>query len=182
MSERESPAVMTSLILLVLLLVGGAGAYYFSQKIEAPTEPGEPKKEHLGRIPDSWAFSDLEGKQTQLGDLRGKVVFINFWGTTCPPCIQEMPSIQALYESLKGSDVVFVILSAEAPERVRAFVKKQGWSLPIYVASERMPPVLATGFIPTTVLVNRRGEVVYRQIGGKDWNTEEVRALLKKVS
>ena len=129
-------------------------------------------------------MTDLDGKEKQMSDLRGKIVFMNLWGTTCPPCIAEMPSIQALYEATKGSDVAFVILSPEPAETVKAFVKDRGWSLPIYVATQGVPRVLNVGVIPVTIVVNRQGEVIFRKEGAppEGWNTDKFRAFLKKVS
>jgi thiol-disulfide isomerase/thioredoxin len=184
MAEQESSGFTTVLIMVVLVATAGAGVYFFSQKTEPASEPDRPQKKPLGRIPPTWAFTDLEGKQTQIGDLRGKVVFINLWATTCPPCVREMPSIQALYESLSGSDFAFVILSPEPADKVKAFVKKQGWSVPIYLATEGVPPVLNVGAVPVTVIVNRDGEVVSRTLGAppEGWDTGTARALLKKAS
>jgi len=182
MSERETPAVTTALILVVLVVAAGAGVYYFVQKAEPPGVPDAEFQETRGRLPDNWSIIDLNGKTIEARDLRGKVVFLNIWATWCGYCIKEMPSIHALSESMLGSDVVFVILSEESIKTVELFVKKKNWSLPVYVTAEGLPPVLRTRGIPATFIINRRGEIVFKEEGAKDWNTDAIRAFLKKVS
>jgi thiol-disulfide isomerase/thioredoxin len=189
MEERETPAITTALILAVLVLAAGVGVYYFTETAETPPpqaarpqEGPQFKEVVLGRLPEDWAVTDLDGKELTMRQLRGKVVFLNQWATWCGPCVHEMPSIQALYESLRGQDIAFVILSNEQPDTVKSFVKKRGWSLPVYVVAEGVPPVLQTRLIPVTFVINRRGEVIFRQEGSMDWNTDTVRAFLKKVS
>jgi thiol-disulfide isomerase/thioredoxin len=173
------------IIWLVLVLALGAGLYFYLQKPEPPAAENQSFKEVVqGRLPDDWAIADLDGKEITVRELRGKVIFLNHWATWCGPCVGEMPSIQALYDSLRGSDVAFVILSREKPEAVRAFLKDKNWSLPMYIAVEGMPPILQTEGIPATFIINRKGEVVFGKVGAprEGWDTDAVRAMLKKVS
>ncbi len=194
MAEQETPAITTALILAVLVLLAGVGVYFFTENSQLPPVQApqgqetddEPqfKEVVLGRLPEDWAFADLNGKEMTMRQLRGKVVFLNHWATWCPPCVGEMPSIQALYESLRGTDVAFVILSREKIATVQAFLAKKNWSLPMYVATEGLPPILRTDGIPATFVINRRGQVIFRAVGAppEGWNTDRVRAFLKKVS
>jgi thiol-disulfide isomerase/thioredoxin len=175
MSER--------IVWLVLVVALGAGLFLYFQKSEPPpAEDPNFKEVVIGRLPDNWAITDLDGKEITAGDLRGKVVFLNVWATWCGYCIKEMPSIRALSESMRGSDVVFVILSEEPIKTVASFVKKENWGLPVYVTEEGLPPVLKTRGIPATFVINRRGEIVFKEAGARDWNTDAIRAFLKKVS
>ena len=181
---RQSPALLSAIILLLLVVGAGGAAYYLSHRPEPDSQQEAIKERRLGRIPDTWGFTSLDGKEMQMKDLAGKVVFINLWGTFCPPCIGEMPSIQELQETLKGSEVAFVILSPEPMAKVKPFVKEHGWSLPFYVATEGVPPVLSRGVVPVTIVVNRKGEVVFRLEGAPrdGWNTKAFRAFLSKIS
>ena len=89
-------------------------------------------------------------------------------------------SIQALYESLKNSEVAFLLVSGEERGRVRQLLEKKRWKMPAYVV-EGVPRVLHTRGIPASFVANRKGEVVYRLEGTKDWNTDRFRAFLKGV-
>jgi thiol-disulfide isomerase/thioredoxin len=180
MSERVWVAV------LILLLVGGAVGYFVLVGTPPQNEgrrgsrfppPGETQS--LGHLDEGWTVANLDGKPLRMGDLRGKVVFINHWATWCDPCLKEMPSIQALYESLLDSDVVFVIVSEEKQETVRQFVRSSGWSLPVYVTA-RFPPVLDTPGIPATFVVDREGQVVFHHSGFFNWDSDDCRQFLKR--
>jgi thiol-disulfide isomerase/thioredoxin len=181
MSEQQSPAVLPAVFLVHLVLAAAAGVYFFMESTE-PAAEGRFKQMRIGRLPGGWMLMDLDGKQVQAGDFLGKVVFLNHWATWCGPCVAEMPSINALHESLRGSDVAFIIVTREQPGVVKSFVKAKNWSLPIYIALEPLPPVLRTDGIPATFVINRKGEVVFRAVGGEDWNDDEFRAFLKKLS
>lgn len=138
----------------------------------------------LGKLPASWGMTALaDGKEVSVADLRGKVLFINRWATWCGPCVAEMPSIQALYESLKDSEVVFLLITEEKSADVKTFLKQKGWSLPVYLASDGIPPILRgrPDGIPATFVVNRKGEVVFQHVGGEDWNTPAARQFLKSI-
>ncbi|MBI5810991.1 MAG: TlpA family protein disulfide reductase, partial [Deltaproteobacteria bacterium] len=81
-----------------------------------------------GRDSMDFTLPDLDGKVSSLRDYRGKVVFLNFWATWCKPCEEEMPSMQALYESLKDKpfEIVAVSVDSEGSDVVKAFAKKYG--------------------------------------------------------
>jgi thiol-disulfide isomerase/thioredoxin len=134
----------------------------------------------LGKLPGTLSVTALDGTEIDMNQLRGKVVFINRWGTFCPPCVAEMPGIEALYESVKD-DVAFLIITTESAAKVREFVKKKGWKLPIHIATERLPPVINPQFIPASYVVNRKGEVVFEAEGMMDWDTDQARKFLKNI-
>ncbi|MGY0039594.1 TlpA family protein disulfide reductase [Pedobacter sp. NJ-S-72] len=76
-------------------------------------------------------FKDVNGKEIDLGELRGKVVFLNFWATWCPPCLAEMPSVNALHEKFKDDkDVVFILVDADSQlPKAQKFMDKKGYGL-----------------------------------------------------
>jgi thiol-disulfide isomerase/thioredoxin len=119
-------------------------------------------------------LSDLQGKTHRLADYAGKVVVINFWASWCPECIDEMPSLNALYEKLRGKGLVVLGITSD---------RKRG---PVEQALKRAPvsyPVLieATGKVfirqytvvglPTTVVVDRDGTIAERLVGKTDFGT-----------
>jgi len=116
-----------------------------------------------------------------LADFRGKVVFLNFWGSWCPPCAAEMPGIQKLYES-KGKDVAFVLITMkDRPEKFVPFLQDKKYSMPVYEANSLLPKVLIPGSFPTTYIINKKGEVVLKEIRSADWNSPEVNQLIDKL-
>lgn len=134
------------------------------------TKPGAPE---LG-IPD------IDGKQVNLSQYRGKVVAVNFWATWCPPCREELPSMQHTYEQLKGKGFVILAVNIGEPwDTVTPFVTQLKLSFPVLLDQENlmMQRWKAMG-LPTTYIVGRDGNIVKRITGGRDWNSPEFRALL----
>jgi thiol-disulfide isomerase/thioredoxin len=125
-----------------------------------------------------WKLSTADGRMVQLADFSGKPVFINFWATWCPPCRAEMPSIIALMEKA-GNDAAFVFVTYESPEKVNAFLSKQGWNLPVYFPQEDAPVELIASSLPTTVVLNASQEIIHRSEGMRDWDNDAALELLK---
>lgn len=149
---------------MALLLVGLIGAAYF--QLGRTKEVGFP-------APD-FALPDLTGRLYRLSDFRGKVVFLNVWATWCTPCRLEMPSMEALYRRLKGSDFVMLAVSADdgaAP--VQAFVEQTGLTFPILIDSKGIVSSRygLTGY-PETFIIDRQGNVVEHIVGPENWDSE----------
>ena len=117
-------------------------------------------------------------------DLKGKVLFINFWATWCPPCIAEMPSIEKLYGNFKDNEnVVFILVDADNdPQKSHAFMEKNGWSLPVYFPGGNIPSDYYTGTLPTTVIVNKNGSITYKNTGTADYGSRKMIDYIKELS
>lgn len=164
--------------LVFLVLVGGCSPGGGAARPNLPAQADPPA---LGNPDPAWSFRSLNGQAMTLGELKGKVVFVNVWATWCGPCVKEMPSIQALFDSVKADDVAFVIVTDEKADHVRKFVADRGWTLPIYITESQLPEAFHTEGIPATFVLNPRGEIVYTAVGSADWNTDEVRGFLRKL-
>ncbi len=156
----------------------------FLRKVRNKTMfPAVDSLESQGVVDADWTLRRLDGEIVRAADLRGKTLFINRWGTYCPPCIGEMPSIQNLHESINRSDIEFVIFSSESPKQVQPFVKRKKWQLPFYTTNaDEVPAVLQTAGIPATFIVNKDGEVVYKLLGPRDWSMPPVKKFLLAVA
>ena len=117
------------------------------------------------------ALPDGEGNTVRLSDFRGEVVLLNFWATWCPPCVEEMPSLQKLQEALgeKGLNVLAISVD-ERKEDVERFQKELDLSLPIlYDPGAKVAHSFATFKFPETYIVGRDGRLVGKVIGPRDW-------------
>lgn len=148
--------------------------------LPAPEFPGRQQLPVYGQVDYDWSIRDLDGMETPLSVFKDKVVFINVWATSCPPCIAEMPSIQKLRDALEGEDIRFVLATAEDAATVGEFLRSHPLDLPIYLYDE-LPNVLHPPGLPTTYVISREGLIVYRHIGGANWDVEACRAFLRDL-
>lgn len=137
-----------------------------------------------GPVTTSVSFISLEGKTMDLASLRGKVVFINFWATWCPPCVAEMPSVNSLYNKMKNNEnVVFLMVDMDNKlEGSEAFMKKNKYDLPVYAPAGSIPQELFKGSLPTTVIINKKGEIVFQHEGMADYDSGDTEKLLNDLS
>ena len=128
-------------------------------------------------------FKDVNGKVIDLGDLRGKIVFLNFWATWCPPCLAEMPSVNKLYEQYKDDkDVIFILADADGNlPKSQKFMDKKGYKLPIYAVASETPDVIFQGSLPTTVVFDKQGRISYNESGAANYSDAKFIAFIRKL-
>src|SRR5690606_29413117 len=104
-------------------------------------------------------FMDEDGKKVSLESLKGKVVFINFWATWCPPCIHEMPSINKLKQSFDADDeIIFLMVDVDGKlDKSTAFMEKNEYDLTVYAPESQIPSDFLGRAIPTTVILDKTG-------------------------
>jgi peroxiredoxin len=127
-------------------------------------------------------YTSIRGEQTTQRALRGKVVLVNFWATSCTGCMKEMPKLVATHQKYrdKGFETVAVAMSYDPPAYVARYA--QDAKLPFFVAldvdgsiAQRFGEVMLT---PTTFLVDKRGRIVQRFLGEPDFN--QLHALIEQ--
>lgn len=132
--------------------------------------------------PDA-AFVRLDGTTGRIADLRGKVVLVNFWATSCATCIAEMPGLIDTHQryQARGYETLAVAMSYDPPSYVVNFTETR--KLPFKVAIDNTGAVAkAWGDVkltPTTYIVNKRGEIVKSYIGAPDF--EELHKLIERL-
>jgi peroxiredoxin len=152
---KKNRLLMRSIILI--LLIGALGYTLYSNFIVSK------EKVKVGSEAPDFILTDLEGKQHQLSDYKGKGVFLNFWGTWCEPCEREMPYMDNQYEYYKTQGVeVLAVNIAESNVAVQSFVDKHDLSFPVVLDKDRQVlNAYGVGPLPTTFLINPEGEVVH---------------------
>ncbi len=168
--------VLVLLVLGALLYVARMGGGSQGLDLSWPPEPTGTKMHY------DWTVQDLQDRPFDLAETRGKVLFLNFWATWCPPCVAEMPSIQRLYEELQGGEVAFAAVSSEEADAVRRFVEENDYTFPVYVAPDSIPRKLRPRAIPTTYIVRPDGMVVVKHVGSVEWDSPQVMEFLRKLS
>lgn len=112
-------------------------------------------------------FRNEDGNTISTEELKGKVVFINFWASWCPPCRAEMPSLNTLYNQLKDENrFVFLFLNEdEDAAKAKDFLQKNKYSFPLISVEGRVPAEIFSGTLPTTVVLNKEGKIVMKHEG-----------------
>jgi thiol-disulfide isomerase/thioredoxin len=158
-----------SLIIRSLMKVG-----FFQPSIPAPVS-----KKPLAN-PFNISFRDINGKTVNTADLKGKVIFVNFWATWCPPCIAEMPSVNELYTLFKNNpNIIFMIVDVDNDyKKANGFMQKHQYSLPMYTLASQVPDDIMDGTIPTTLVFDKSGNLIFSHSGAADYgNSKFVRFL-----
>jgi peroxiredoxin len=130
-----------------------------------------------------FTLPDLAGNPVTLGDLRGKIVFLNLWATWCAPCRAEMPSMQRLYDRFKGREFAMLAVSEDTDaDDVAAFVKELNLTFPILLdSSNRLPARFGVTGYPETFVIDRDGRVIKHVIGPEDWMNPQIIAYFEKL-
>lgn len=132
---------------------------------------------------DDLIFIQEDGKKISLSDLKGKIVFINFWATWCGPCVEEMPSIQNLKNKFKNDEIVFIMLNIESNlSKAKKFMKQRNLDLPVHIAGSRVPSSLFKNVVPTTLIYNKQGKLEANIQGMRDFGDDEIYQALKELS
>lgn len=131
----------------------------------------------------AFQFLDGNGKPTSLQAMRGKVILLNVWATWCPPCVEEMPTLNKLQATLGGKDFVVVPLSVDKGGvfAVKSFYQENFID---HLAVDVDPTTHALDALhvlgtPTTILIDRQGREVARTLGPEVWDEPAIQAQIK---
>ncbi|MFW6138717.1 MAG: TlpA disulfide reductase family protein [Spirochaetota bacterium] len=168
---------------MVLFLLVAAGALslaaqdkdYFSELgIYSPSEE---------IIPYDFTAESITGKRVSLSEFKGKVVFLNFWATWCPPCKSEIKDIQTLYTTLK--DEKFTVMAVDVQEgaqTVRSFMKDMKADFPVYLDPEgEIAMRYQIRGLPTTFLLGADGKIAGMAVGPRQWGSETSIKLMRSL-
>ena len=132
-----------------------------------------------------FTLEDMDGESYKLHDYRGKVVLVNFWATWCPPCRKEMPALEALYKKLGGdSFAVLAVNQWEDPDHVFAYTGELNVfpTFPILFDPEsKISADYGVKGLPTSFLIDKKGRLAYRAIGGRAFDHPEVERLIRSL-
>ena len=134
----------------------------------------------LDRPAPDFTLTDTRGKIWSLAELRGRVVFVNFWASWCQPCLQEMPSMQELNVFLPEDKFIMLsILFNDAPSFADNIAARLNLTFPILVDPENMAASEygLTG-VPETYIIDKQGVLRKKFIGPVEWNSEDARQMI----
>ncbi len=167
---------------LVLFLFGISINNSYTQGIELSHKASPLKAPILAK---NFSLSDTDENTHQLSDLSGKVIVVNFWAVWCPPCREEMPSLERLRRKLADKPVaVLAINQGEDAEQILSYL----WGLdpvpefPILLDSDmKVSANWGVTGLPTTYIIDKKGNIVYRMIGGREFDHPEIVKVIDKL-
>jgi len=119
-------------------------------------------------------LTDLQGQHWTTDRLKGRAVVLNFWATWCPPCKEELPSLQTLHELGGGDPVVLGINVRETPTAVRRYLAATGLTFPVVLDPRAdLAKRFGVSAFPTTLLIAPDGHIRWRVVGEVDWSGRE---------
>lgn len=167
---------------IILLLVFSLAVFFLiftSVKSKPKHEVAEVLYSPLLEIKD-----DITSRKLMLSDFKDKVLFINFWASWCPPCKEEMPSIESLFKSMSGNEKfqMITILYEDPYQNGIAYMKQYGYTFPVYsdINGTTAQNFGVTG-VPETYIIDRKGNLRKRVIGPAEWNSPEAKNFINSL-
>ncbi|MCI5224318.1 MAG: TlpA family protein disulfide reductase [Candidatus Electrothrix sp. AR4] len=148
-------------------------------------QQGVTKAPAVGKPAPDFTLVDLQGKTWTLSALKGQVVFLNFWATWCPPCVNEMPSMQNLYTMLpKDQFKMLAVLNNDDPAVAKDFSEKFGITIPILPdRNNQVGPLYGLTGIPETFIIDKQGIIRKKVIGPAHWDApDEFQSILNYIN
>ncbi len=173
------------LVFLVVILVPSAKALVMQGLMEIGLF--RPSMDQKKTVPSTdlsaIKFKDAKSKIVSLGDFEGKIVFLNFWATWCPPCLAEMPSVNKLYQQFENDgEVVFLLIDADGNfKKAQDYMDRKKYKMPVYAIASNIPEVIFSGSLPTTLVFDKKGRIAYNGVGAANYASPKFIAFIKEL-
>ena len=159
--------VAVTVLVTVLSLTLNDSSFEFSNQVAIESDIPAP----------DFNFPGLDGKMVSLSDYQGKVVLVNIWATWCPPCVDEMPSMEKLYRKFKKQnfEILAVSIDESGHKAVAPFMKKNGLTFPALIDSDgTIKSAYRITAIPESFIIDKQGILVKKIVGPLDWADPQV--------
>lgn len=187
--KRVHPAIEIGIMITIMLGIYAAGWHTEVigrvQQVLLKTglfTPNELARSAYKTLDQDFQLVDLKGNKLSLEELKGKVVFINFWASWCPPCVAEMPDINQLYNDYQGKDIAFLLINLDTEkEKMTKFLDRKDFDFTTYVPLSVVPNQLKSQSIPATFVLNRDGQIILEHFGMASYNNDDFRFWLDEL-
>jgi len=159
-------------IVLIFLIITGVGIIILLQIKDASFDLSGKSRLGKGAPAPNFTLPGLDGKMVSLADYKGKAVLLNIWATWCPPCVEEMPSMERLHQELKGEDfeILAVSIDVSGAKVVLPFMRKHKLSFTALTDHKgAIKSLYQTTGVPESFIIDKDGIIVEKVIGPRDW-------------
>ncbi len=162
---------------MAVLLLCGTAVFFFVTGRDTAVKKDD-------RAPSFEVKDAVTGQTLSTSALSDKVIFVNFWASWCQPCKEEMPSIEALYREMANRKdfVMITVLYKDTPDNAFAYMKSMGYSFPVFVDPDGdVSRDFGVTGVPETYIIDKKGKLAKRVIGGLDWNAPDEKNMIKTL-
>ena len=173
--QKDGSINFQSLVIIVLIVIL-LGILILLQTKDSPYNTSRGPQMVKGLSAPNFRLPGLDGQMVSLTDYKGKVVLLNIWATWCPPCVEEMPSMEKLYQELQGEgcEILAVSIDESGAQDVLPFMKKHKLSFPALIDSRgTLKGLYQTTGVPESFIIDKDGMLVEKVIGPRDWAVPE---------
>lgn len=150
--------------------------------VEQITESSETTEVAVTKADFNINLVNSKGEKVSMEQFRGKVIFINFWATWCPPCIAEMPGINDMYNDIDKDKIEVLMVSFDQKfEKAIQYKNSNAFDFEIYAPTTALPQMYDSQSIPTTFIVDSNGDLAFVHKGMADYNRTDFKDFLKTL-
>ena len=174
--DRNKKRLSFQTITLIVLLAIGVGFIFLLQTKDSNFSLSGQSQFERGKPAPDFSLPNLNGTMISLADYKGKVVLLNIWATWCPPCVEEMPSMEKLFQVLneEGLEILAVSIDASGLKAVGPFMKKHKLNFPALIdPSGTTQGLYRTTGVPESIIIDKNGIIIEKIIGPRDWGSSE---------
>ena len=168
-----------ALILAIIFIIGIVVALLMLK------HPSGPEPITIGSAVPDIELIDSNHNKIRISELKGSVLFINFWATWCAPCIEELPSIETLFRNFSNNPrfQVITILYKDDTQRALIYMKENGYTFPVYLNPDDSAATLfkITG-VPETYIIDKQGILRNKIIGPEQWDSPVILETLNRLT
>lgn len=188
-SQRTAPRPLFWVGLFLALVLGIFAMRFFRPREESPSVSQDYVKKLAIEVPGkvvvapNFSLKTVSAQAISLKQLRGKVVFLNFWATWCAPCRQEMPAMEKLQQQLKEEGLEVVAVNyRESEKQIAPFLKDLGLTFTVLLDEDgSVSEKYGVWGLPLSYVVNRKGDFVGKVSGSRDWDSPEARLFFREL-
>ena len=171
-------------IIVVILMLVGMGVIVLLQTKNSSIDISDFSRVSAGNPAPDFTLSSIDGQTVSLADYRGKVVLLNIWATWCPPCVEEMPSMEKLHQTIdrESFKILAVSIDTSGEKTVNPFMKKHKLTFTTLIDTEgTIKKQYQTTGVPESFIIDKNGMIVEKVVGPADWAAPQVVDYFQKL-
>ena len=162
----KTKALIVPLVLLMVIIV-----IFFSVRSKRSMKVAE-----IGSAVQNFKVTDMNNNKISLSDLKGSVLFVNFWATWCGSCVEELPNVERLFRSLSGNSSfkMITILYKDNGQRALGYMQQNGYTFPIYLnPDDSAAKIFGITGVPETFIIDKKGILRDKVLGPAEWDSPQ---------